>query len=174
MSTDGSFRYYVPQVSLTALNLQNLGARATYELIGRQLAFVDSGSSYEYTSYTDELTIHRNLFDQAQDVVFDVEPRADSVVYYDTLLRVDSAVIIDYDSLAGRWDTLAVPHSVYDTFEVEMRTAPGAKILVTADVLQAVYGTATYQFDIGAQVFVLRRDPLDVSLWIIDKWFELP
>ncbi|MBD3346747.1 MAG: hypothetical protein GF401_16955 [Chitinivibrionales bacterium] len=159
------FKYYVPHSVISSL--EKLGTRATYAIMGEVFTFIDSGDAYEYITYTDEIAIHRNLFRNADEIIFSPGLTIDSVAYTlklkdaDTLYSRDSSGAID----SSTFDIIAT----YDTVQAEVRTLDGAKISVHADELRG-----TVEFDIGEQVFVLQRDPSDNSLWVVAKWFELP
>ncbi len=164
------FRFYVPQSSIQ--ELPDLNTRATVEVLEEDIPFVGAGGTYEYISYADEVEIHRNMFEQAQKIEF-VQLDVDSVFRSDSLVRIDSFPSTQLDSITNQVDTSFIIDSVFVINQVAVRTRAGAKVEISADIVERTFG-ASYQFELGRQVFILKRDPDDADLWVIDKWFELP
>jgi hypothetical protein len=170
---DGSFRFYVPQSSIQEMGLSHIHSTATLEIALTYPAFIDSGTPYEYIRFSDEVALHNNMFENAELISFTKDPTVDSVVYTDSLVRVDTLTYVECDSVLGKCDTVVVPDSVFDTLRVAMRTRE-AEVLVSSDILTPVFQQGSYTFTLPRQAFFLKRDPADRTLWVIDKWFELP
>ncbi|MBD3320533.1 MAG: hypothetical protein GF350_05485 [Chitinivibrionales bacterium] len=159
------FNYYVPHSVISSL--QKLVAQATYALIEDEFAFIDSGDAYEFITYSDEVSIHRNLFRSAEEIIFSPGLTIDSISY--TLQVRDYDTVYAQDSLGKVDSSIYELTEIYDTLQAEIRTLGGAQISVRAEELRGIV-----EFDIGEQVFILQRDPGDSLLWVLVKWFELP
>lgn len=157
---DNSFRYYVMPNVIEDLSLNNLKSIASSQVIDSSTPFIEINSTYSYTTYNDELDIHRNLF-TADEITFTEPLEADSVNY---TFHADTVVT---DTGTGK-DTV-----VYDTTAATVRTQ-ASSINITSSILEQQGYPKTYDFDVGAQVFCLVRDSRDKTKWVIAKWFELP
>jgi hypothetical protein len=151
-----SFKYYVPQSNVDEMDLSNIKAVATLEMIDTSIPFVDSGSFYYYSTFAEEREIHNKLF------------QAISINFYQPLVSDSIAYTIIPDSTFSSSDSIM--H--FDTVAAVVRTRQsGLKI---SDTLFEQESENTEEFTLGKQVFCMVRDPGNQKLWIIVKWFELP
>jgi hypothetical protein len=100
-----------------------------------------------YWTLDEEVQIHNNLFTQAVEITFSVYPQP---IDTNTISYVRGPDGKEYAEVVSRGGTMNI--SVKTEFD---------RILYV------------YVVDIGEQVFYLERDPLDPSLWVIAKWFDL-
>ncbi|HUI90663.1 MAG TPA: hypothetical protein VLX68_00310 [Chitinivibrionales bacterium] len=101
-----------------------------------------------YWTYDEEIQIHNNLFSQATEIFYQVQPEpidTNNIVY---LQGPDGT---EYAEVIVRGGVM----------EIDLKTDYDRVI-------------NEYIVDIDVQVFYLERDPTNSSLWVIAKWFDLP
>ncbi len=106
---------------------------------------ISKEAKYVPLSYSDELKIHRNLFDLSDELYFKkslVPTAVDYVIYTDSV-------------------------GVVDTSHAILR-CEGAEIVVTAQK----YGLNADSFEISGQYFLLKKD-IKYDVWKIWKWIEI-
>jgi hypothetical protein len=100
------------------------------------------------------VAIHRKLFASATEITFLDPLQVDSVQYFSDLDSVDVSVL---------------PDSVGAQLAVVRTDA--ARIRISAQEIEDAYGETSFEFDVGRQVFYLKKDA--DGLWRILLWFEL-
>jgi hypothetical protein len=100
-----------------------------------------------YWTLDEEIQIHNNLFTQAVEISYQVYPQP-----------IDTSTVAYVRGLDGKEYAEVVSRG--GTMNIRVKTEYD-RILTL------------WVVDIGDQVFYLERDPLDPSLWVIAKWFDL-
>lgn len=103
-----------------------------------------------YWTYDEEIQIHNNLFSQASEISYLVNPQpidTNNIVY---LQGPDGTQYAEVVVQGGE-------------MEINVLTEYEGGPVVTK-----------YDVNIDVQVFYLEKDPTNSSLWVIAKWFDLP
>lgn len=122
----------------------------------------NSSRTYFYWTLQDEIVRHEHMFEQAARISFTTSFTSNTSYYYHTIAETTS-LVQDGDSI--RYSI----QSVQDTV--------GAVVsMVNGEISLWIDKTATepnYYIAIQEQQFYLVRDPVDATLWVIEKWFDL-
>lgn len=145
------FQFYIPKDYADSLNWGGKNNEAYKAVIDSAFPFLAVNDVYYFWNNQIEIESHQNLFRSENSIVFTDELRIESI-----------AALTECDSTGRSCDTSAYV----------LLTTP-ARISITAPEISSAYGTPTYEFDVGPQVFVLERDPFNSKLWVIAKWYEL-
>lgn len=167
----GDFRFYVPQQTIQ--DLPKLSERATLQTIDEDIPFIQKGVAYKYIGYADEREIHRMMFENAEAITWKIRLEAAQVDSVDSLIRIDTSYVTQIDSSTGKVDSVEVTDSVFLTTMYAVKTNETAELEISAAVVKTAFQENSHSFILGPQVFILKRDPNDQSLWVIDKWFQL-
>ncbi|MBD3421878.1 MAG: hypothetical protein GF398_17340 [Chitinivibrionales bacterium] len=168
-SSRKDFRYYVPRNNLQ--NLNKLSARSAVEVLDSGFVFIDSLNSYNYITYSDEISIHKNLFENVEELYLLLD--ISDVSVKDTFVRIDTVCRYDTTSAdSSPIDMLCEEVLIHDTLSVEYKTSETSALYIKSDRIFSLFGS--YVIGIGPQVFYVVRDPDNPALWVLDKWFELP
>jgi hypothetical protein len=146
-SPHSDFRFYVSP-SFQADYAKERG-NASLETIDSMFSYVREvkGISQMYFwTYEDEIEIHDNLFTQAINIGFLVDPQP-----------IDTGSIRYFQATDGTQYAEVIVRG--GTLDIEVGTGN-----MTAD---------EYKVDIGEQAFYLEKDPRNPALWVIAKWFDL-
>jgi hypothetical protein len=142
-----NYRFYVS----TAFTEYQGTPGAVYEDIAdTAFTYVEQGGRYYYWTGDAEKKVHQNMFESASTIKFNTRPYSNENSYVYT-------VKVTTDSLG---------HTTFDTTNVEIEMLNG-EIEITLEAKQS------YFINIQKQMFYLERDPVDRSLWVIAKWFDL-
>lgn len=136
---DTTFKFYIEYNIFKLANLEHIN-----KVTNLNMENVPIGD-YLYLDYSAEHSIHTNLFDRNNEIVFTAP---------------FEVIDIKYPSLDSFPDTL-------DAIIYTDKT----KISITSDVILIAYKQRTYEFLVGEQVFFLKKD--NNGLWKIHLWFEL-
>jgi hypothetical protein len=148
--SEQDFRFYVELDPNIYTGLTHIQTDRT-ENVKLNSNYVQNGA-YVYLTYSDEVNIHRKLFQNAQDITFDDRLQVVTVEYLRSLNSDSSAL-----------DSTNAAYAVVRT--------DNASIRITADIIDAAYGDPTHVFPVGKQVFYVKKD--SDGLWRILYWFEL-
>jgi len=170
-----NFRFYVANDPL--IELSNMDLSRTEIIIDTLVGNLVNSGPYNYIPYADELEIHENLFQRATQIEFTADLIVNERVVLDTFVRVDSlydTVCIDTSTSVCIGDAVdsinATGQDVFDTIAQIVSTF-NTQLLIAAQEIKNEYNEDTYLFDLGPQVFEMRRD--EQGLWEIYKWFDI-
>ena len=155
-----SFRFYIPVDP--ADRWEHIPPTRT-EDVEVPTALVTKGK-YIYLTASDEIDVLRHLFEQASEVTI----QALQIIQTDYLTDTIVDTLIRLDSLTGGMSQTRV-YSL-DTTGAVVHTEK-TRIAITSERLRAVFGTDSYEFTVGEQVFIMERTPQ--GIWGIRYWFEL-
>jgi len=129
---------------------------------------------YSFIGFAQERSIHRNMFQKAQNISFIVEPALIELVFIDTLIDWQTRAQVDTivcDSTTQLCDTLYLADSVQvaikDTLGAVGRTGDAQLAIEAPEVL----GANPLEVDLGEQVFVFEKD--EQQQWKIISWFDI-
>jgi len=147
-SPSKDFRFYVSP-SFQADYAKERGGSATLETIDSMFSYVRQTlgiTEMYYWTYDDEIQLTNNMFTQAADIGYSVDPQP-----------IDTNAINYFKAPDGTQYAEVVVRGG----ELEIQVNTGDLTMVD------------YYIDIGVQVYYLEKDPVNPSLWVMAKWFDL-
>jgi len=147
------FRFYVEPDPVILAGFHSINTGQTEDVCLRHSFILDG--KYTFLTYNQEIDIHRNLFNEAEQISF-----------YDQALNVDTVqYFLSIDSV----DATLLPDSSGALYA--MARTEATRISIKAQRVFNAYHEETHVFPVGRQVFYLKKD--DDGLWRILRWFEL-
>jgi hypothetical protein len=147
------FRFYIEQNEKIVDSLQKINPSQREKVnIQFELSedFIADDFFYVYLTYNEEINVHKNLFKQADYILFSPFTPY-NIEYFDIT------------------DTVINDTVYYDTLSAVAYTDETV-ITISSSKLTAVYGAKEHAFKVGKQVFFMKKD--DEGLWAILYWFE--
>lgn len=147
------FRFYIEQNEKIVDSLQKINPNQREKVtIQYELSedFIADEFFYVYLTYNEEINVHKNLFRQADYVLF----------------RSFTAYNVEYFDIT---DTVINDTVYYDTLSAVAYTDE-TEITINSSKLADIYGEKEHAFKVGKQVFFMKKD--SEGLWKIIYWFE--
>ena len=153
LCSEDEFRFYVVNdQGYVDSNLQHINKNQFEKVtIDKNVDFfVADDSIYIYLTYSEEVNLHRNMFNKTEDIVCGIfDPYR--IDYFDTAITIGDS-------------------TYYDTLEAIVYLNE-TDITMTSDIFIPIYGNRQVKFMVAKQVFFMKKDNKD--LWRIRLWFEL-
>ena len=141
--SDSLFRFYIQYNIYKDQNLDKINRTVNLEI-----DYVPK-TEYWYLTSSDEINIHRKLFERGNEI--DFSPNG--------LAHIDTELFIDSTTNPGTFDSLYILK----------RDKPW--ITIKSSIIESKYGKKEFTFEGGEQTFIVKRD--SNKMWKILYWFEL-
>jgi hypothetical protein len=141
------FRFYVsPSFQADYTKERGNASLETIDSMFNYVREVKGISQMYFWTYDDEIQIHDNLFTQAVEIGFTVNPQT-----------IDTGSIRYFQATDGTQYAEVIVRGG----ELQIQVSTGDLTVID------------YYVDIGEQAFYLEKDPRNSALWVIAKWFDL-